>query len=85
MNLFCSLFLYSALEEERLDVSQPSQSHQQEGLGLRQLELSDSSLRVGGWELKNIDCSLKTDNVDRTEERDFKGAGMDVNGRPRSL
>lgn len=74
LNVSHCLCLCSALEEEGLDVPQPPQGHQQEGLGLRQLELS-ARLRpcvcVGGdtwtWLQPHDWRHWRTD---RTEERD---------------
>lgn len=60
--------LCSALEKEGLDVPQPPKGHQQEGLSLRQLELS-SRLRPCVWVgTRKPNCSLTTDITDSLTE-----------------
>ena len=68
-----SFSFFSSLEEEGLSVSQPPQSHQQERICLRQLELnpglnpSDTGGGVGGRTC-SPDDNLKDDSTDGTRE-----------------
>lgn len=66
-----SFSFFSSLEEEGLSVSQPPQSHQQERIGLRQLELNpgvNPSDTGGGGETHSPDDNLKDDSTDGTRE-----------------